>query len=326
MREKEIEFKVITPVFSYGADKKTPEIRMASLKGVMRYTYRITQQEVKREHLDQNEETEKLKTEPERLLFLENQFLGDADKNISPVRLVLTNSLGISPSIGKPFLLHNKKRNERWNKVNCIEPEKNIQIRLSLRKNATENLERYQALIELSLIIGGLGQRSRRGRGRIQNMFHHFKTREDAMKYITTQLNKISETGNYDIAGNEIKPEKPAGNNVKRPVIQKIIFGNIVKKQNGKPAWDALLTKLDKASSATKYEHDKNSNNNVRALGQISGIRFSSSLIVGAVEIEEGLIPIYTQVRAVVKGRILDAENEWKSFIEEVEGKGGANS
>jgi|GEM_PF-1209059 len=331
-QRKEIKFEVITPIFSYGADQKEPEIRPASIKGMMRYMYRVCQHDIARSS---------------DLLKEENKLFGDAEKIASPIRLSIVPK--VLKQSSEPFLLHNEKRRKKWNQTNSIRPTSEFEVRLRLTKNAPKCLKWYENLIELSFILCGMGQRSRKGRGRAQNLALKFKNKEDAMNKIEWYLQKIAPESEYKLSGNEIEPLKLAATYVKRPVIEKIIFGDPVKKNNYKEAWDVLLTKVDDASHDIK-DMDNEGVKSVpkgregplyHATGSISSkqdkdaVRFASSVIVGVIEVEDEILPIYTCVRAILHHKKdkdkknafwLDAENEWQTFINKIEGEEGGGS
>ena len=337
------EFEVITPIFSYGAnnsDSADPEIRPASIKGMMRYMFRIAT------------------LESDKLFELESKIFGDATNKASPIRLAVVTKPKID-SKPRQFLLHKYK-----GKKKSIPPETHFTLRMSLRQKhlqdlkCLEKLEKkkqsqvldeeeekdfkrlkeenlkslnwYQTLIKLSFILVGLGQRSRKGRGR--GCSKNYDTEESLKNDILKQLTEISGKGVYDFENiNSKKMIIFKGNSdVKRPIIEKIVFGETKEK-----GWEDFLRKLDWASHDIKDEgnerknavkspilkEDKNQFNReswgqrrkFHATGN-SSPRFASSIIVGCAQIGEKILPIYTYVRPVlsVKETIRDRNGEKK--------------
>ena len=307
MESKILECEVITPMFCYGANKNNPELRPSSIKGMMRYMFRISQ----------------LTLRTEELLKQENELFGDAIENPSPVRLAI---LGEKIKSGSSQFLFHKKTSPR----NFISLGTRFNLRVSLRSNLqpSKDIHFYESLLELSFLLIGIGGRSRKGRGRVQSSstFPKSLSAEEMKQEIRKCLNKLAISSEYELTGDEIKPLVWEDKKIKRPVIEKIEFGQPIQKQRDKEAWKILLTRLDDASSQTKHEYNKGEKRTCRVLGQASSPRFSSSLIVGAVETADGLLPIYTCVRAVAKQTVLQAEDEWNSFIKKMEAKGGNRS
>ena len=93
MEERVLSCSFITPLFSYGAYRDTPEFRTAQVKGLMRYVYRIScpfQTQILRRN--------------EGILFGE---ASDGTGHASPVRLVIK---GQGERGKSPLLLHDEKK------------------------------------------------------------------------------------------------------------------------------------------------------------------------------------------------------------------------
>jgi len=329
----EYTFKIITPTFSYGADNRNyaiPEIRATSIKGMMRYMFRIAQP---------TQPTNDLKLEAGKLLELEKTVFGDAEKSASPVRLALISNVQSSKIVRQPFLLHNNKKNDDKNKKNGIIPETTFDLRLMIRHNAPKNIDWYADLIKLAFILVGLGQRSRKGRGRAicLDKEDQLMCAKEMKEWIKGQLNQIcGKTDFYSLAGNKITPKTYS--RARRPMIQKIEFGEVISD------WKQFLTKVDDASHKIKlnekyahYIYIGGKRKKYFATGSAGkGLgRFASSIMIGLVEINEGLLPIYTYVKPVVGNKELafrenrdKVESELKAFIGHIrnENKGGGSS
>jgi len=335
VKNKEYTFKLITPIFSYGADNRKhaeSAIRTTSIKGMMRYMFRIAQPMLS----------------SKELFDLENKLFGDAKDQTSPVRLAITfpPNAEIKPS---QFLLHKPKGEKK-----PIIPRETFKVRMSLRPNLkcpselnkkqNENLNEeellnwYQSLLELSFLLIGLGQRSRKGRGCAWNSEKKIMNINEVKNEILCYLNKINVDKNkiykFDDEDKKNKINLCVESVHKRPFIEKVEFGKAVKKQKSKEAWEVLLKKIDWTShdikerdQQKKLKHASRSENGKYYSATGSGTpRFSSSIIVSAVETTDGLLPIYTCVKAVVKNDVLDAKKEWQTFISKIEGNGGGGS
>jgi len=351
-----LKFKVITPIFSYGVDNKSensvPEIRPTSVKGMMRYMFRIAQP---------TRNTSDLRD-------LENTLFGGGkeEKTASPIRLAVTKKI-IPIDEENPndpwkhkFLFHDKAK--RWDKGKnklvddnpkrkYIPPESEFTLRLSLRndlkqleklqkklederilneaeKKRLENLEEkyragylkelkwYKDLLELSLLLIGLGQRSRKGRGRCSCKV--YQSEIDCKKDILSMLDTITERKNYKLNEDESCIEFDGKSDEKRPFIKEIVFGEAKEK-----TWRDFFECLDWASHDIKDARNEGkaaivSNGNFHATGQAKP-RFASSIIVGCAQIDKKILPIYTYIRPVVKEYVLDADNELKEFIKAFE-------
>ena len=109
--------------------------------------------------------------------------------------------------------------------------------------------------------------------------------------------------------------------------------------RNGqKWTWESFLTAIDEATHQIKLQSIASSVagkegrlpkyyatgspvvGNLKNRKEIKdGDRFASSIIVGVAETKEGLLPIYTCVKPVIKGEVLNAKDEWNKFIKFVE-------
>lgn len=331
MEERVLKGQLLTHMFSFGENQKVPEFRATELKGAMQYLYRITCPAVV-------EDLYKCEAE---------LFGGSAGGNegraghASPIQLLVSvvnqetlnwNPLNQRGIPREKLLLHNKqgvnpKLNYLYDESFQIKIRKNIHIQeSSLSKKA--DLDWYKNLAGLSLIMCGMGKRSRKGRGRMMLEEYQLKGKADALKWICSVLNQIAGVQNeenrelYKIENEHIQPCTQLENSdfgkteLERPVIKKVILGSALfevkecvekMKQGGVQDFlrrvDVACHKLLAVSSGTGSQGigdlTREQHIELRAtMGAERGKRLASSLIIGLIKTEEGVYPVYTFVKA----------------------------
>lgn len=286
---------VISPMFSYGG--KYLELRPTELKALMRYMYRAA----------------KLEPNTTKLFEKESDMFGDAEKQASPVRLQMQLKGSAKQNYYRDYLL--KHRNAA--KLACYKPGKRFNITIRTHNNV--NINWYETWVKLSLILGGMGKRSRRGRGcvAVDNMP---STKQNLMEWVKTQLNHINgEDDPYQLNNNEIINHSVLLKNLKRPVIEKIRLGKEI------TDIDKFLTAVDQASHHIKRNFKPKEN---FATGFAKGKeRFASSLIISVIKVEDKgkaiLLPIYTFVKPIHENYNFEqdkANDERNTFISKIEG------
>ncbi|MCD6276850.1 type III-B CRISPR module RAMP protein Cmr1, partial [candidate division WOR-3 bacterium] len=160
--------EIITPMFMYGADGRTPEIRPSEFKGMMRFWWRAvnnynSHHDLRKEEnkifggtdVDKASEV-KLRISPNSLRISRNNikiryglkpgFKGDKDSGI--LYLFYSNLL----KGGKPF----------------IEPNSSLQLHLLFPRNSSPQIEdEIFSSLWLAIYLGGFGSRSRRCGGNL---------------------------------------------------------------------------------------------------------------------------------------------------------------
>ncbi|AQT85396.1 CRISPR-associated RAMP Cmr1 family protein [Paenibacillus larvae subsp. larvae] len=307
MEKHTIHCEIITPMFSSGADRDKAELRAPELKALMRYVYRIASKTIK----------------PKELYEQETRLFGNAQHHASPIRLQVIDK-GL-PKRNKALLLHKNSK-----EVECFSEGGAFDIVLRKFLSKGEDLQFYQNLIVLSLILGGLGKRSRRGRGCFvmadSGEYTPYLTLPNLLPWITEQLNLMngqaanSEHRTYVFEQGKIivhPKAKVHWNQYTRPVIEEIRLGQPI------PKTESFLKKVDIASHKIKSTYP--SERNLFATGYAGKGRLASSLLVSVTRTSDGqLLPIYTFVKAVVNNRnnhqTLDIDHEERntmiSFIE----------
>ncbi|MFE4569852.1 RAMP superfamily CRISPR-associated protein [Paenibacillus chitinolyticus] len=303
MNKETLNCELITPMFSSGMDTRKAELRASELKALMRYVYRISNQTL---------DTQQLYEEEARLF-------GDAEKHASPIRLQLV--AGNLKWKSEPLLLHREKYETKYPNRSipyrgCFLAKETYSIVLRKFLNKGEELSFYRNLVLLSLILGGMGKRSRRGRGcssiisadgSVPNL-----TRESLLPWMTEQLNLLNATTDHS-ASSVYTMEKgiirvdskrvETRDSQKRPVIEEIRLGKTIK-----DIYQFLL-QVDLASHEIKDKYKpkirdnyKPPTNNLFATGYAyTGSKFASSLLISVTRTSEGeLLPVYTFVKAFV--------------------------
>lgn len=141
--EKILKYETLTPMFLTGADNKTPEFRIPSLKGVMHYWWRAVQ------HADNLDV----------MRNLEGQLFGSSDTEIGGSKFRLIADV-LRQNNDKEAMLPHKFGSARA-KSSCFKGSFSIKI---VSRNP-QICRQAVAVAELSAILGGLGKRSRRGFG-----------------------------------------------------------------------------------------------------------------------------------------------------------------
>ncbi len=310
MEEKRIYCKLITPLFSFGADKNSAELRSAELKGAMRYTYRM---------ICPSDTRQLAKDEAELFGGATGAKYGTG--HISPVRVVMQ---GDDLRKGeKNLLLHRGGRQY----LSCFLGG-DIVITAHLSRPIVEKLPEalrpldlnwYSDLIKLSLMICGMGRRSRKGRGCFQINDLTFANKQHMLEWFCQKLNNIAvvssqeKDGYYEIQNNVIS-SKYIINCIKRPIIQKIIVGKMMRQgqvDHYLSVVDELCHQLKRGDLGLPSEITGNPNRQPK---------FASPLFIRIIQTEEGYYPLYIFVKGIRNGGEIDPQcTDREKFVEGVE-------
>lgn len=311
---------IISPMFSYGNQRA--ELRSSELKGLMRYMFRAAI----------------LEPDTEALYQLESKYFGNAEKNASPVRLQFKPPT--LPATSQKFLLHRKEETKnRQFGFRRGTFELVIRTRHNNEKDIEEypDIKEYEEWIALSLVLGGMGKRTRRGRGCVAIDEHHQHSvpKEQLLNWIADKLNKwnrkVSITNGADcgdfpyriVDDHTIETAATVDlNGVCRPVIEKIILGNEIKDI------EKFLAAVDKATHRIKKEFEPSRKRFATGFAGRDYIgtgtkRFASSVIVSVTRTaDQILLPVYTYVKAIYqKDDAFDIDyKERNTFISFIEG------
>ncbi len=304
MQIKTLNCKVVTPMFSFGADPNTPELRPTELKGLMRYVYRITQQE----------------TSPQKLFTSESNYFGSVN-NASPFRLQMIPDPSILYTCYKSLTIHRqhiKCYDEKGKlkpeiKSNCINTDSFFDIVIRLSNRTKIDINWYENMIRLSFYLSGMGKRTRRARGCV-SINEEERNIDETKEDLRHLLNKISGQNQdiYKYKDDYIEADKVYKSKHPRPVIQRISFGNYIKADG----IDNFLLAVDKVSHITKKKIGKKYSNKCAT----GSFKLASPIIVSVAKVVEGYLPIYTYINAVYENQAFDEDlKERLSFQKNIE-------
>ena len=188
MKKIVFECETITPMFMYGADGTTPELRPASIKGVMRFWWRAINGNLP---LDDYKENDKLK---KGLKSQEADIFGNTDKKSS--FSIRTSSTQILQTEKINPLPHKFKKDGRaLFEISSFKTNQIFEITF-----IGKNLELVENIFKLTTILGGFGQRSRRGFGSIQIIGSEVLSSTESIENLIKEVNsafKYKSTINY---------------------------------------------------------------------------------------------------------------------------------
>ena len=157
------ECESVTPIFMYGADGKTPELRPASIKGLMRFWWRAINGDLSLDELKKQED----------------EIFGSTDRRskviIYPIDIISESDFKISPTPHhKTGYCNDDNKNCFYRNKQCMKANKKrakiyeFNIKMSIKSNEYLDKDSLIELFKISTLLGGFGQRSRRGFGSIQ--------------------------------------------------------------------------------------------------------------------------------------------------------------
>ncbi|MCF6158365.1 MAG: type III-B CRISPR module RAMP protein Cmr1 [wastewater metagenome] len=284
MNSVTFECEIITPMFLAGADGKTPELRPPSIKGIMRFWWRAIKGE----------------NNPETLRIEDILLFGGSDEKIgrSKCSLRILNKTFNKGFINQKPLPHHtgdskctflpscksKNNNNKCNKgfeIPSIANHSQFKIELKSLNMVQQNY--FSNILQLSLILGGLGKRSRRGFGSVHCKSWNFTNNNELVQFILSKLNAIQ--NDFDVKDMEIYRNSSSGANY--PFIKEIALG--------KPEKDPfdLLKKIGQAShlfNDPSLGYAGKFNNNT--------IRMASPIYVTIAKIGNEFIPIITTLNS----------------------------
>lgn len=253
MNVTQLKLETVTPMFLRGSDNESLELRPPAFKALFRYWWRAAVIEADIDNL----------REREGCLF------GNT-KGRSPLSIRISGIASPPPGQYAPL----PHRPDAFTSQ-AYSPNGKFNITLM----ATE-FDEYEKIAELGILLGGVGNRSRRGFGSIRYQNWNFQDVDELQQKVYQTLNQISprlfQTRNDKIQNSTV-------NLPDYPIIRAIYFG-----QN---LWNNVSDLLRRIGRAT-HEHSHN------ALGGINP-RMASPIHVRIQKVNNQFVPIATQLNSV---------------------------
>lgn len=256
MHKTMLKLETVTPLFLRGADNDTPELRPPPFKSLFRYWWRAAVGEMNADMLRDRE----------------SDLFGNTKKR-SPLSVRISGRA--LPSSGYPPLPHNPHF-----RVPAYHPNETFNLTL-----AAPILSKYEKIAEIGFLLGGVGNRSRRGFGSIRYQSWNFGTVAELQNQVFQTLDGIS-PGRFKQGTNEIQVASTIPSFPDYPVIQAIYFGVNL--------WRDVNDLLRRIGQETHTHCDK-------ALGGISP-RMASPIHVRIQRVDNQFVPVVTQLNSIFPG------------------------
>lgn len=293
---------IVTPMFLYGADNRTPEIRPPSIKGMMRFWWRAINGDLSISELKKRE----------------GELFGGTDKKqgqstfsilAKPIEIQTSNYKPLPHHTGNnacPYLPSCKSRKgedcAKGFEKEGFSPGGQFQITLLTRNNNSANNKKRETpnwisdLFEITCLLGGLGNRSRRGFGSIA-----IESLEPSLQLICNKLNNIYGNDAFIFDNSNYVIKSPFASSTAYPSIKKVELG-----QKSYTTHCKLLETIGNASH--KYNPSGSS-----ALGKVRGGRLASPVYVSVLKIDGEYRPIVTTLNVIPDEN--DNQNKFREAI-----------
>jgi len=261
--------EIVTPLLMHGANKNIAELRAPSIKGVMRFWWRA---------VHGNLSLDKLREQ-------EAKIFGNTKQKSSFKIILNTQNLDVKDFNPLPHKDNNFK-------IKGFSPNQTFEI-----KFLGENLELVKNIFILSTILGGFGQRARRGFGCIK------------VKKIKDNNDELI-SFNYPLIGKDIEK-----------FIKNKINDNFVLPSNNRHDFDAypFIREIDIGNSYDTYEEVLKkiglATHKYSEFGGRGNNRFASPLFVSIIKKDEKYAPIITVLNTTKSIPFKDINNFKKAIL-----------
>ncbi|MDE0084891.1 MAG: type III-B CRISPR module RAMP protein Cmr1 [Candidatus Poribacteria bacterium] len=264
-----LKLETLTPMFLHGHDNKIVELRPPPFKALFRYWWRTVQ--------DCNWKS---------LQKEEAKLFGSTDRK-APFSI----RIGEKKDLGDPIEYSPLPHKDGW-KMDAYDVKKPFNLYL-ITKN-TSDVD-YKQIAKLSFLLGGIGNRSRRGFGSIRDTSWNFPNVDSLRQEVLSALNAVTTNVGFKRFkfhikknGNTrtfriIKSQIPNNSRPEYPVIQRIFFGELTNDVT------KLLKKIGNATSDAKKKNED------YTLGE-GRPRMASPVIVRIQKINNQYLPVVTQL------------------------------
>ena len=259
-----LNLETVTPMFLHGHDNKILELRPPPFKALFRYWWRTVQD-----------------CEVEPLRRTEAKLFGSTDGK-APLSIRTLGKTNLDKIRYKP-LPHKPDNDRRGIKMPAYKASQSFELYL-ITKNEPDAC-RYKQIAKLGFLLGGVGNRSRRGFGSIRETDWNFPDVCDLRNEVLETLNTVARDNRFQINDEKIIESK-LSSFPNYPVIQRIFFGELTSNV------DNLLVKIGRATSDAKQK------NRDHALGD-GKPRMASPVVVRIQMASCHYVPVVTQLYSV---------------------------
>lgn len=257
MKNSQLKLETVTPMFLHGYHNDKLELRPPPFKSLFRYWWRAAVGKMDADNLRKEE----------------SRLFGNT-QNRSPLSVRISGQVSLPPANYTP-LPHRQGSFKR----KAYPPSSTFSLTF-----VAPQLDQYKKIAEISFLLGGVGNRSRRGFGSIRYQDWNFQNVDELQQSVYQTLIEIS-PGRFQNDHSEIQVDSTSIP-PNYPVIQAIYFGvSLCRDVNG------LLRRIGQAT------HDHND----KALGDINP-RMASPIHVRIQKIGDQFVPIVTQLNSVFPG------------------------
>ena len=294
MHKTLLNLETVTPMFLHGYDTGELELRPPPFKALFRYWWRTVQNLTNSRDLRERE-ARRFGSTDGRAPF----SIRIPGEQIEKIKQELWGNIACCPI--KPI----------WIPVPAYGVEQGFCLELITKDVAATTT--YTQIAKLGFLLGGIGNRSRRGFGSIRDTAWSFTDVPGLQNEILATLNAVAGpaahtprfriNGSFSINGHTVQIiESTLPSFPKYPVIWRIYFGNPINDV------DRLLENIGRATH----------NHSHSALGGISP-RMASPIHVRIQKINNGFIPIVTQLNSIFPSAAPHSyEKKQQNFIQEI--------
>ena len=271
MTTTSLNLETVTPMFLRGYDGKTPELRPPPFKALFRYWWRTVQ----------DCDTDSLRKDEAKLF--------GSTKGKAPFAIRIPRKKDLQQTKYKP--LPHKPDNDRLAfKTDAYKGGQSFDLYLITKSDSDAST--YKQIAKLGFLLGGVGNRSRRGFGSIRETDWNISCIHSMQKEVLDTLNAVAKNDRFQINSSFtingrtvtiIESKRSAHDPPDFPVIRRIFLGEPTDRLND------LLKKIGKATSVAKR------NNKDYTLGD-GRPRMASPVIVSIQMIGTQYLPVVTQL------------------------------
>ncbi len=285
--------ETITPMFLAGADGSTPEFRASSIKGAMRFWWRALHG-----HLPIDSQVLKSNTPQQKITFI-SKGLRDQEADIFGGAGAAQNdgkrssfALQVKPGTGAQFHEHKLVPHKDYGfKGKAFDKKTQFEVIFRIQQTGGDysviapvnnvkteifNREKLISLFQLTVFLGGLGRRVRRGMGSFQVVGARSSIADNTVELFQPSIADLHQlvgqfSPNYSLLSNGIIQNTYTGRMERFPWIMRIEIGRSTN------SVDALTRKISDATHDVKQKHTREYE---PSLGHSFNGRFASPVYV----------------------------------------------